>query len=101
MQPTLNRNNYTYLSSLLCGVDTAILIFNPVASEDYSSISQVLTFRACDRSECVSIRTVSDCIMEDNPDTFWVYLWRTEDLNQRINVSTEYKMVNIRDDEGM
>ena len=64
-------------------------------------MSQVLTFRRCDTSECVSIRTVSDCIMEDNPDTFLVHLGRTPGLNQRINVSTERSVVNIRDNEGM
>ena len=64
-------------------------------------MSQVLMFGACDRRECVSIRTVSDCIMEDNPDTFLVHLGRTPGLNLRINVSTENKLVNIRDNEGM
>ena len=64
-------------------------------------MSRVLTFRACNTSECVSIRTVSDCIMENNPDTFFVRLGTTPGLNQRINVSTERSVVNIRDDEGM
>ena len=64
-------------------------------------MSQVLTFRACNRSKCVSIRTVSDCIMEDNPDTFFVRLGRTPGLDQRIDVSTDRSVVNIRDDERM
>ena len=64
-------------------------------------MSQVLTFRVCDTSECVSIRPVSDCIMEDNPDTFFVHLGRTPGLSQKISVSTERSVVNIRDDEGM
>ena len=64
-------------------------------------MSQVLMFRACETRKCVYIRTVSDCIMEDNPDTFFVHLGRTPGLNQRINVSTERSVVNIRDDEGV
>ena len=64
-------------------------------------MSQLLTFRVCDTRKCVSIRTVSDCIMEDNPDTFFVRLGTTPGLNRRINVSTERSVVNIRDDEGM
>ena len=64
-------------------------------------MSRVLTFRACYTRECVSIRTVSDCIMEDNPDTFFVRLGRTPGLNQRIDVSTERSVVNIIDNEGM
>ena len=89
------------IEGLPCCVSSALLLFNPVGPEDYSNMSQVLTFRACDTRECVSIRTVSDCIMEDNPDTFFIRLGRTPGLSQRINVSTERSVVNIRDDEGM
>ena len=70
----------------------------PVASEDYTTLTTILTFEACETRHCVDIAIVDDCVVERKLESFRVGLTRTRD--SRIRVSRVDAVVNITDDDG-
>ena len=74
--------------------------FIPVASEDYTTLTTILTFEARETRRCVDIAIVDDCVVERKLESFRGGLTRTRDLDSRIRVSKVDAVVNITDDDG-
>ena len=58
-----------------------------------------LSFIACEEIACATIIIVDDDIVEMN-ESFTISLGRTSDLNKRISLSPDSKLVTILDDDG-
>ena len=83
----------------LCIINTNVTAFCLGLRADYENI-QNLSFIACEEIACTTISIVDDDIVEMN-ESFTISLGRTSDLNKRISLSPDSKLVTILDDDGM
>ena len=66
---------------------------------DYSGLSFIVLFAACDRRQCVNLTIVDDQVLEDT-ESFNVDLSRTTDLDARITLDPTAAVVDIIDNDS-
>ena len=68
----------------------------PVESMDYTAVSEVLMFGACERRRCVNI-SISDDGIPEQMESFFVTLERTSGLDGRITLNPVEGEIEIID----
>ena len=67
--------------------------------DDYIPVSQILTFHD-ERQTCVNITIIDDAFLERHVEIFNLTLTRTEDLDERIQFSTDEGEIEITENDG-
>lgn len=67
---------------------------------DYSELSTILSFPACETQQCANVAIEDDGVSE-NVESFIVTLERSPSLDIRITLDPVDGMIEIRDDDGL
>ena len=70
------------------------------STDDYGTVSNTLTFAACQRSRCVDI-SIFDDLKVESEESFGIGLRRLSELDSRITINPSRATVTIIDDDGM
>ena len=71
-----------------------------MAPYDYDARAQILHFSACESTECVTVLTVDDLVVEDLVESFFITLERPPSLMSRITLGPARVDITIIDNDG-